>query len=114
MQRTAAGNAASLSKVLIVDLSAVRELSKVFEEFHADYDVCWRWEALCLCQSFFYLITETSFVHLSVRCKTQTVGDVFLAETQTVMLLFCLYISIVNEALFFFRYSFILFLSAVV
>lgn len=38
--------AVSLSEVLIMDVSAVRELSKVFEEFHADSTVCCWWEAL--------------------------------------------------------------------
>lgn len=44
------GNAVSLSKVLMVELSAKQELSKVFEEFHADCNVCCQWEALRLCQ----------------------------------------------------------------
>lgn len=71
--------AVSLSEVLIVGLSAVQELSKVFEEFHADCNVyCW-WGGTQPVSDLSYLITETLLA--PVCWDIETMGASFLAET---------------------------------
>lgn len=79
LQKTSQGlYSVSLSEVLIVDLSAVQELSEVCEEFHADCCLLLL-GGTSLVRDLPYLITETLFA--AVSWALETVGASFLAGT---------------------------------
>ena len=69
----------SLSEVLTEDASAARELSKVFEELHADCNVCCRWEVLSSCQ---IALTSSPRRHLCLCAGIRKLWEpLLLAET---------------------------------